>query len=159
MSKITMKSKDTIASSLAQCFVTINNKRYNFMNAIKFEAKIKKKKTKIPILGKSGGGNRTVGWEGTGTMTVHFNTSILRKMELEYMNTGKDFYFDITVTNEDPTNQLGRQTIKLLGCNTDEALLTKFDASSEGTIEEDISFTFEDAQMPEEFAQLVGLEG
>lgn len=153
---VTMKSKDTLASSEAKCFVTINGKRYNFMNAIKFEAKMKKKKTKIPILGKPGGGNRSVGWEGSGTMTVHYNSSVMRKLELEYMKTGKDFYFDIIVTNEDKTNELGRQTIKYLDCNTDESVLSKFDANASDTLQEDISFTFEDAEMEEEFAELLG---
>ena len=158
MGYVKMKSKDTLAATEAKCFVIIDGKRYNFMNAIKFEAKMKKKKSKVPILGKPGGGNRSVGWEGTGSMTVHYNSSVMRKMELAYMKTGKDFYFDIIVTNEDKTNSLGRQTIKYLDCNTDESILSKFDSSASDTLQETFNFTFEGAEMTEEFEKMLGFE-
>lgn len=157
MPNITMKSKDVLAAGMARCFVTLDDRRYNLFNAIKLEAKMKKKKTKIPILGKPGGGNRAVGWEGSGTLKIHFNTSIFRRYMLDYSSSGKDFYFDMQITNEDPTNDLGRQTVMLYDCNIDESIIALFDASSDGTLEEDISFTFENASMSEEFAMLTGL--
>ena len=38
MGKFTMKSKDAVSGSLAELYVTIGNTRYNFAQAIKFEA-------------------------------------------------------------------------------------------------------------------------
>ena len=157
MGNVYMKSKDTLAATEAECFATINGNRYNLLNAIKLEAKMTKKKSKIPILGKPGGGNRATGWDGSGTMTVHYNTSIFRKLAVEYAKTGEDIYFEIQITNSDKTNKLGRQTILLHDCNFDEFILAKFDASSSDTLQEDLSFTFEDVDMPEEFATLNGL--
>ena len=46
-----MKSKDAISARLAECFVTIGDRRYNFMQIINFEAKIDKTKSKVPRLG------------------------------------------------------------------------------------------------------------
>lgn len=37
-----MLAKDSISAALAQCYVTIGERRYNLMTAIKMEAKFKK---------------------------------------------------------------------------------------------------------------------
>lgn len=150
-----MMGKDTITASLAECYVTINGRRYNFMQAIKLEAQFKKVKTKVPILGNPGKGNKANGWEGTGSATFHYNTSVFRKMMQEYKDTGKDTYFEIQVVNEDPTSAVGRQEIVLLDCNIDGGILAKFDADGE-YLDEDMDFTFEDFSMPAEFMDLEG---
>ena len=90
-----MKGKDAISGSLAKCFVTIGNKRYNFMQAINVKAEMEKNKVEVPILGKTGKGNKAAGWKGTGSATFHFNTSIFREILQEYTRTGKDLYFDM----------------------------------------------------------------
>ena len=68
-----MNAKDAISASLAECFVTIEGNRYNFMQAINLEASIEKTKSEIPILGKTGKGNKTTGWKGSGSATFHYN--------------------------------------------------------------------------------------
>lgn len=155
MNNITLKAKDTIAAALAECFVIIGNRRYNFMQAISLEATFEKTKTEVPILGQTGKGNKATGWKGTGSATFHYNTSIFRQMMLDYKNTGEDTYFDIQITNEDPTSGVGRQTIILHDCNIDGGILAKFDADAE-YLDEDMDFTFEDFSMPESFTNLTG---
>ena len=152
----TMNAKDAVSASLAECFVTIDGNRYNFMQAINLEANFDKKKAEVPILGKTGRGNKSTGWSGTGSATFHYNTSIFRELLLRYKNTGEDIYFDIQVTNEDPTSSVGRQTVILKDCNVDGGILAKFDADAE-YLDEDMEFTFEDFEMPEKFAMLDGM--
>jgi len=152
-----MKAKDAVYASLAQCFLTIEGNRYLFMQAINLEAKMDKTKTKVPILGKTGKGNKASGWEGTGSATFHYNTSIFREMLKKYKDTGEDIYFDIQISNEDPTSAVGRQTIILRDCNVDGGILAKFDANGE-YLDEDMDFTFEDWEMPETFQLLEGME-
>lgn len=152
---VTMHAKDTVSAALAECFITIGTRRYNFMQAINLEAKFEKLKTEVPILGKPGKGNKTTGWKGTGSATFHYNTSIFRKMMLDYKNTGEDTYFEIQITNEDPTSEVGRQTMILIDCNIDGGILAKFDADAE-YLDEDMDFTFEDFSMPETFTNLTG---
>lgn len=152
---ITMKAKDTISAGLAECFVTIGTRRYNFMQAINLEAKFEKAKTEVPILGKTGKGNKSTGWKGTGSATFHYNTSIFRQMMLDYKNTGQDTYFEIQITNEDPTSEVGRQTVVLMECNIDGGILAKFDADAE-YLDEEMDFTFDDFSMPESFKELTG---
>lgn len=153
----TMNAKDAISASLAECFVTIDGNRYNFMQAINLEARFEKKKTEVPILGKTGRGNKSTGWSGTGSATFHYNTSIFRELMVRYKNTGEDLYFDIQVTNEDPTSSVGRQTVILKDCNIDGGILAKFDADAD-YLDEDIDFTFEDFEMPEKFNLLDGMQ-
>lgn len=151
-----MRGMDAISSSLAECYATINGTRYNLMQAINLEATMEKSKTEIPILGKTGKGNKATGWSGSGSATFHFNTSVFRKFMKEYKDTGVDFYFDIQVTNEDPSSSIGRQTVILKDCNLDSIVLTKFDADGE-YLEEDFDFTFDDWEIPEEFTNPEGM--
>lgn len=153
---VVMRGRDAVSASLAQCYVTIENRRYNFMSMIDFEAKLDKTKVEIPILGKTGKGNKAAGWKGTFKGTAHYNTSIFRQLLLRYKNTGEDVYFDIQVVNEDNTSAVGRQSVILTGCNLDGGVLTKFDADGE-YLDEDIEGTFEDWNMPEVFAELSGM--
>lgn len=157
MSNVTMKAKDTLSAKLAECFVTIGSNRYNFMQAINFEASFEKTKTEVPVLGKTGTGNKTTGWKGSGSATFHYNTSIFREMMLNYKDTGEDVYFEIQVTNEDPTSAAGRQTLVFIDCNIDGGILAKFDADGE-YLDEDMDFTFEDFKMPETFKLLDGMQ-
>lgn len=157
MNNNTMRAQDSIAGSQAECYVTIEGKRYNFMQAISLEASIEKQKSEIPILGKTGKGNKSTGWSGTGTATFHYNTSIFREVLEKFKRTGEDIYFDIQVTNEDPISSVGRQTVILKDCNLDGGLLTKFDADAE-YLDEDLDFTFEDFEIPEKYSLLAGMQ-
>lgn len=151
-----MHARDTISASLAECFVTIEGNRYNFMQAVSLEASFEKTKKEVPILGKTGKGNKSTGWKGTGKATFHYNTSVFRELMLRYKKTGEDIYFDIQVSNEDSTAAAGRQTVVLKDCNINGGILAKFDADGE-YLDEDMEFTFEDFEIPEKFKILDGM--
>lgn len=153
---IVMKAKDAISAKLAECFITIGDNRYNFMQIINLEANFEKTKAEVPILGKTGTGNKSTGWKGSGSGTFHYNTSIFRQMMLDFKNTGNDVYFDIQITNDDPSSAAGRQTVVLVDCNIDGGILAKFDADGE-YLDEDMDFTFEDFRIPEKFKLLEGM--
>lgn len=157
MARNLMHAKDTVSASLAECYVTLEGKRYNLMQAINLEANFEKNKTEVPILGKTGKGNKATGWTGTGSATFHYNMSVFRMLMYRYKETGEDVYFDIQVTNEDPTSSVGRQTVILKDCNIDGGILAKFDADAE-YLDEDMDFTFEDFEIPEQFKLLQGME-
>ena len=157
MAKTTlMRGQDAISARLATCFVTIEGKRYNFMQMIDFEANMEKNKQEVPILGQTGTGNKSSGWKGTFKGTAHYNQSVMRELLLRYKKTGEDVYFDIQVTNNDPISAAGKQTIILTGCNLDGGVLTKFDADGE-YLDEEIEGTFEDWKMPTKFKPLPGM--
>ena len=88
---------------------------------------------------------------------MHYNTSVFRQMMLDFKNTGEDVYFDCQISNEDPSSAAGRQTITFMDCNIDSGILSKFDATSDDPLDEDIDGTFEDFSMPEAFKELEGM--
>lgn len=156
MGKFTMKAKDAISGSMAELYVTIKGNRYNLAQAIKFEVNFEKNKTEVPILGRTGKGNKSTGWAGSGSLTLHYNTSIFRELAYLYKETGEDIYFEMQCTNEDPTSSVGRQTITFIDCNFDSLVLAMFDADAD-YLEEDVDFTFDDFEMPERFKLLQGM--
>lgn len=155
MAKV-MMGKDTLTASSAECYGIFDDERRNFMNAISVEINFERTKTEVPILGRLSKGTKSVGWSGSGTATFHFNNSYFRKKMLEYCKSGKDFYFDLQITNEDPTSSAGRQTIIIRNVNIDSLVLAKFDADGE-YLDEEMPFTFDDWDMPEEFNDLEGM--
>ena len=156
MANAIMRARDTLSAKLAECFVTIDDTRYNFMQAIDLEARFEKNKTKVPILGKTGVGNKASGWSGSGKATFHYNTSVFRELMVRYKRTGEDIYFDMQISNEDPTSAAGRQTVILTDCNINGGILAKFDAKGE-YLDEEMEFTFEDFKIPESFELLDGM--
>lgn len=156
MSEI-MNAKDTVSASLAECYITIDGERYNFMQLISFESSWKMNVAEVPILGKVGKGHKPTSGSGEWSGTAHFNQSVLREIMLKYKNKGRMPYFDIQVTNEDPTSSVGRQTIILKDCLFEGGILAKFDADSE-YLDEDLSGTFDDWEMPETFSLLEGMQ-
>jgi hypothetical protein len=148
-----MSAKDAVFGSAASCYVTIDGTRYNFANCISLEAKAEKSKVEVPILGSMSKGNKAAGIQYSGSMTMHYNTSIMRELMEKYALQGIDTYFDIQVTVEDKTTSIGRQTTTLKDCNFDSLVIAKFDADGE-YLDEDVDFTFESWSLDESFNTL-----
>lgn len=146
-----LRESDAISGKHAKAFLTINGQVEELFYARTLEATIEKNKTDVPTLGKTNVGQKAVGWNGTGTMNIYYVTSLFRRKMLEYIKTGRDFYFDLQVTNEDPTSTVGRQTVVLKNCNLDSIIAAQFDATSDEALNEDVSFTFDDYDILEQF--------
>lgn len=156
MANAKLNAKDTVSARLAECYVTIDGDRYNFMQAINLEAKAEKNKIEVPILGKIAKGNKSGSLKYTGKAKFHYNTSIFNRVMEHYKNTGEDLYFDMQIINEDPTSAAGKQEIMLYDCNLDGVTLAAFDADGD-YLSDEVNFTFEDWDMPTEFTSLDGM--
>ncbi len=148
-----LRAKDTINGTQGTCFAVIDNKRTELMQVKNITATVEKKKTEIPILGVTGKQHKAGGWKGTGKMTVYYVSSIFRSMMIDYIKKGIDTYFEIMVTNEDPTSSTGSQTVLLKGVNLDSIIFTKLDVEKEA-LEEDMEFTFNDVDLLDKFDEL-----
>jgi len=148
-----MNARDVIKGSLAQCWVTIDGNRYNFAHAISLEATVEKNKSTVPVLGKTGKHNVPSGWEGSGSMTMHYNSSIMREILYKYKETGVETYFEIQVVNEAPGSSVGNQTVILKQCTLNGGILAKFDADAD-YLDEDVEFTFDDFEIPTKFTPI-----
>ena len=154
----TMSARNAVSAKMAECYITIEGVRYNFMSAINVEVTFEKSKTEVPILGRMNKGHKSSGSSITGSAEFHFNTSVWRELAYRFQETGEDVYFDMQIKNEDITaSDIGKQTIILQDCNWDSVILAAFDADSDDTLTESIDFTAERFEMPEKFNVMDGM--
>lgn len=148
-----MRAEDAISGKMGKAFATINGNVEEMLYLKNIEANAEKKKVPVPVLGKTGDQHKAGGWSGSGSANIYYATSKFREMMLEYIKTGKDTYFDILIENDDPTSSLGKQTTILKGVNLDSVIMAKLDIEAE-TLDEDVSFTYNDIDMPNTFNKL-----
>ena len=122
-----LRAKDTVNGALGTCYARIDGERHELMQVKNVTATVKKTRTEIPILGLTGKQHKSGGREGTGKMTVYYVSSLFRKVMLDYMKNGVDTYFELMLTNEDPTGETGKQTVLLKDVNIDEMVIGKLD--------------------------------
>lgn len=139
-----MNHQDVISGKQAKAFITLKGKTEELFYAKSLESKIEKNKADVPVLGRTNVGKKAAGWSGSGTLTVYYMSSVFRELVKDYIKTGKDFYFDLMVINEDPSSSIGKQTVMLKNCNLDGVTAAAFDAASEDMMEEELAFTFDD---------------
>ena len=151
-----MQAGDSITSSLGSCYITIGGQRKLFMQAIEIKITAEKNKSEVPIMGSAVKGNKATSIKIKGSASFHFNTSMFDNPMLEFQNTGKDFYFDMQLTNEDPTSSVGRRTVIAQGCNLDEWTVAILNADGDYSTGE-VSFTVEHIEIPEQYAELEGM--
>lgn len=149
-----MKAGDTISGSEARGYTTIKGLVEEMYYAKKVNADVEKSKKSIKTLGKRGAQHKTTGWEGKGTMTIYYVTTMFRQMMLDYIKNGIDTYFDMQIVNEDPTSSIGKQTVVLKGVNLDKVVMASFDLDADN-LEEEIQFTFEDVDILDSFGKPV----
>ena len=83
-------------------------------------------------------------------MTVYYVSSLFRRVMADYMKNGVDTYFELLLTNEDPTGDAGRQTVLLKDVNIEEMLIGKIDVE-EAAMEEEMKFTFGGVELLDKF--------
>lgn len=148
------REQDALSGKMARAYATINGRREELFYAKSLEATIEKNKVAVPVLGKTNTPQRSAGWTGSGTMTIYYVTSVFRQLMRDYIKTGKDFWFDLQVINEDENSGTGKQTAMLLGCNLDSVIAAKFDATSDDMLDEEMPFTFNDYDILDQFTSL-----
>lgn len=145
-----LKASDTISGQEGRAYATINGQTEEMFYVKTLEATVEKQKAEVKTLGRRGVQHKATGWSGSGSMTIFYTTSRFRELMLQYMQNGVDTYFEIEVTNEDPSSTIGKQTVILKGVNLDSVIMASLDTEAEA-LEEEVSFTFEDVDMPVSF--------
>lgn len=149
-----LNGQDTVSGKEGKAIATINGEVHELFYAKNIEATLEKIKSEVKTIGRRGIGHKANGFSGTGSLTMFYITSRFRKMTMDYIKTGVDTYFDLQIINEDPASATGKQTIVLKNCNIDSVLLAKLDGDSDDSLDEEFDFTFEDADMLDQFTEL-----
>ncbi|WP_379130935.1 phage tail tube protein [Paenibacillus sp. sgz500958] len=147
-----LKASDTISGQEGRAYAQIGTRAVEMFYVKTLEATVEKQKAEVKTLGRRGVQHKATGWSGSGSMTIFYMTTEFRQMMLDYMHTGIDTYFDIVVTNEDPSSSIGAQRIMLKGVNLDSVIMASLDTESDA-LEEEVSFTFEDVEIEKAFNQ------
>ncbi|OAB25897.1 phage portal protein [Paenibacillus macquariensis subsp. defensor] len=145
-----LNAMDTISGQEGRAYATIGGQVEEMFYIKTLEATVEKQKTEVKTLGRRGTQHKANGWAGTGSMTIYYVTSRFRQLMLNYIKTGKDTYFDITIVNEDEGSSIGKQTVVLRGVNLDSVIMAKIDTESD-VLEEDTDFTFDDVDILDQF--------
>jgi hypothetical protein len=156
-SDTTMNAKDAVSAKLGSCYVTIGDNRYLLMQLKNIEIKYEKTKSEVAILGRTTSGNKTNGGKITGSATIYHNTDIFTDMIYKYQETGEDLYFDMVLTNDDPTSAAGSRSVTVNGCNIDGTVIASMDADGDW-LEQDIDFTAERFDIAKAFTIISGMQ-
>lgn len=145
-----LKAGDTISGREGTAFMTINGRNIPMFFLKNIEATVELVKTEVPVLGKRMNQQKVTGANGTGSMTIHKVTSEFTQIGIDYIKKGTLPNVTVKVTNDDPNSTIGRQTTLLSGVLLDSIVIAKLDIESE-TLDEDVDFTFDDADLLEKF--------
>ena len=138
-----LQAEDAVNGREGVATAEIDGKVVELMELSNITITADKTKTEFKAMGQRNTQNKTTGWKGTGSATVRYISSRWAKMLQKYVKTGKDTYFTIVVTNEDPGSATGKQVIQILGCNLDSLDIAKLDIDSE-ILDHEINFTYND---------------
>lgn len=145
-----LRASDALAGTEGKAFMTENGNVEELFYAKSIEATAEKIKAEMKVVGSRATQSKANGWKGTFTLNIYYVSPLFRRRMIEYIKTGKDFYFDLQVVNEDTSSTIGKQTVVLKRCNIDKVILAKLDSDAE-FLDEEITGTFEDADMLDEF--------
>ena len=148
-----MKSSDAISGKEGALYATIDGKVIQVAECKNISARITKNKADFKALGYRGTQHKATGWNGTGTLVIHYATSRFAKMMIDYTKNGVDQYFTLQIINKDPTSSIGTQTVNLYDVNLDESEIAKLDTDSD-FLDQSMNFTFSDVEMTNEFTPL-----
>lgn len=149
-----LQAEDAVNGREGVATAEINGQIVELMELANITITVEKEKTEFKAMGQRNTQNKTTGWTGTGSANVRYISSRWAKMVQDYVKYGKDTYFTIVVTNEDPGSATGKQVIQVLGCNIDSIDIAKLDIDTE-ILDQDIDFTFNDFNILNEFNSLV----
>lgn len=146
----TLSARDIVSGQSGTAFMNINGRNVEMFYLKSIDATLDMEKASVRTLGRTGEQHKTVGWSGSGSMTIFAVTSDFLEIGLDYVKNGKVTYFDIKTTNEDVNSSVGRQSILLRDVTLDSIPLSILDTESD-FLEQDLSFTFEDYDLLEKF--------
>jgi len=118
-------------------------------------ATMAKTKVEVKTLGSRWTQHKATGVNGTGAVTIYHITSFWSRLMSEYAKTGKDVYFTMTISNDDPgsaATQFGQRPAKTtLGkCNIDAVDIAALDVTTD-TLESTFNFTFSEYEINDPF--------
>lgn len=138
-------AQDAPNGKQGKAFITLHkdtgDEIHELFSAKKINMKVDYTKTDFKVIGTTTIQKKTTGASKTGTMTIYQGTPLFIEMAREYEANGKVLYFDLQVTNEDPSTSIGKQTIAYYDCSLDSIPLSILDADAD-FLEEEVGLSY-----------------
>lgn len=138
-------AQDAPNGKQGKAFITLHKDTgeeiHELFSAKKINMKVDYTKTDFKVIGTTTIQKKTTGASKTGTMTIYQGTPLFIEMAREYEANGKVLYFDLQVTNEDPSTSIGKQTIAYYDCSLDSIPLSILDADAD-FLEEEVGLSY-----------------
>ncbi len=143
-------ANEVISGTEGEIWVNVEGSLRQAAEIKKLTATVEKTKNTFKVIGYRGEQNKSTGYKGSGSMTMYYGTSIWAKIMEQYTKTGKDTFFTMIVTNQDPSTTVGKQRVQLNNCNIDNLDVITIDADTE-FLTTDVNFTFDSYDILEQF--------
>ena len=155
--KITMNPTDVVNASMAECYITVDGKRYLMMMARDFKANLKKNTVAVPILGRRMVGHKSTGAEGKFSMTIYKVTELFDEMCKKYKDSGEETLFDIQVTVCDTSSHAGTSSKVFRDCMLSGEILLAGLSAEDKWLEQKVEGYFDDFETYESFKNPKGM--
>lgn len=138
--------RDTVNGKEGKAFVTIDGKNHELFGLKKIQTEADIQSADMTVVGTRKVQSKSTGVKMTGTATIYYGTPLFSDMALQYIQTGVMPYFNIQVTNNDPTTTVGDQIMAYYDCKLTSTLPLSILDSDTDMLTCDISFTYGDVQ-------------
>ena len=153
----TMNPTDVVNASMADCYITVGNRRYLMMMARDFTAQLKKNTVAVPVLGRRMMGHKATGAEGKFSMTIYKVTELFDEMCRVYKDRGEETLFDIQVTVSDPSSSVGTSSKVFRDCMLSGEVLLAGLSAEDKWLEQKVEGYFDDYETYESFNDPKGM--
>lgn len=149
MSKYLLE-RDAVNGKEGRAVITVNGQQIELLglNNIKTECTVDKADFKQ--VGTRINQKKPTGVQFSGSFSIVYGTPYFKRMIVEYFETGRLPYFNIQITNNDPSVTIGNQVSVYYDCLIDGSQLSQLDSESD-IMTEDINFTYTRFKMLKEF--------
>lgn len=148
---------DTIRGTDVTCKMEVDDKRYNLLHPISCEATGELSQEDVVRIGDRNVDHKNGTINNSGTMEAYYGDPTIRRIFLDYVNSGRWPDITIIIRNADMDSRVGAQTTVLSGVKFTSINWAKFDAATT-MLQETFEFTFRSAKVSEEFTYLPGVE-
>lgn len=143
--------RDTLHGASGTAFITQDGQVRQLFQAKKIQANASVQSTDMKVIGTKIIQDKSTGVKQTGSMTIYYGTPLFTQMAVQYANTGEMPYFDMQITNDDPTTTVGQQVIALYGCKiSGDIPIALMDADSD-MLEQPVNFSYTKAEVLQAF--------
>lgn len=143
--------RDTLNGAAGKAVITQDGKVKDLFGAKSVKTQAEISSSDMKVIGTKKAQQKPGSVKQTGTMTIYYGTPLFLDMLAKYIRTGVMPYFNLQVTNDDPTTTVGVQTVVFYNCKlTGTIPLSVLDAEAD-MLTVDVSFSYEDFELLSSF--------